>query len=178
MRLLTVFFTIFFALSLFFAPAFSAQKNISPEMENRAHRLEGELRCVSCQGQSIADSDAPIAKDMKAHLRTRMAEGASDEDIVSELVKKYGDYVLFKPRFELKTLLLWGLPIMVIFGGGVIIALKLRLKKKEQLFEKKEIIANKQDGFIQGDASDCSPLLALTDEENKRIEALLAQSSK
>ena len=85
--------------------------------EARAKALYREVRCVACQSQDIADSDADIAADMRREIREDIAKGRTDEEIRAGLSARYGDYVLFRPRFSLGNLLLWGLPPLVLIGG-------------------------------------------------------------
>lgn len=88
--------------------------------DDRARALYREVRCVVCQNESIADSGADIAADMRRDIRAHISEGKSDSDIRDILRARYGDYVLFRPRFSLATGLLWGLPVAVLLVGGVI----------------------------------------------------------
>src|SRR5215472_160791 len=88
-------------------------------LEARARALSRELRCMVCQNQSIDDSDAPLARDLRLLVRERIAAGDSDNQVVDFLVARYGQFVLLKPRFERETLLLWLLPPLVLIGGGL-----------------------------------------------------------
>ncbi len=90
------------------------------QQDDRARALYREVRCVVCQNESIADSGADIAADMRRDIRAHISEGKSDSDIRDILRARYGDYVLFRPRFSLATGLLWGLPVAVLLAGGVI----------------------------------------------------------
>ncbi|WP_126421391.1 cytochrome c-type biogenesis protein [Asticcacaulis excentricus] len=90
------------------------------QQDERARALYREVRCVVCQNESIADSGADIAADMRRDIRAHISEGKSDSDIRDILRARYGDYVLFRPRFSLATGLLWGLPVGVLLVGGVI----------------------------------------------------------
>jgi cytochrome c-type biogenesis protein CcmH len=89
-----------------------------PAKEARARNLSRELRCMVCQNQSIDDSEAPLARDLRLLVRERIAAGDSDAQVVDFLVARYGEFVLLKPRFERQTLLLWLVPPLVLFGGG------------------------------------------------------------
>ncbi len=89
-----------------------------PAKEARARTLSRELRCMVCQNQSIDDSDAPLARDLRLLVRERITTGDSDKQVLDFLVARYGEFVLLKPRFELHTLLLWLLtPLLLVFGG-------------------------------------------------------------
>lgn len=90
-----------------------------PAQEARARALSREIRCMVCQNQSIDDSDAPLARDLRLLVRERIAEGDSDAAVRDFLVARYGNFVLLKPPFELHTLLLWLLPPLVLIGGGL-----------------------------------------------------------
>ena len=81
-----------------------------PALEARARVLSKELRCMVCQNQSIDDSDAPLARDLRILVRERLTAGDSDGQVLDFLVARYGEFVLLKPRLELHTLLLWGAP--------------------------------------------------------------------
>jgi cytochrome c-type biogenesis protein CcmH len=78
-----------------------------PALEARARTLSAELRCLVCQNQSIDDSDAPLARDIRLLIRERIAEGQSNDAVRAFLVSRYGNFILLKPPFELSTLLLW-----------------------------------------------------------------------
>ena len=88
-----------------------------PILEARARHISQELRCVVCQNQTIDDSDAPLAHDLRVLLRERLVKGDSDEQAKAFLVKRYGTYVLLKPPFQLDTLPLWLGPLLVLAAG-------------------------------------------------------------
>ena len=90
----------------------------NPKLEARARSISKELRCLQCQNQSIDDSEAPLARDLRLLVRERIAAGDSDAQVINFLVARYGEFVLLKPRFERQTLLLWLIPPLVLFGGG------------------------------------------------------------
>jgi len=95
-----------------------------PVLEARARTLSQELRCMVCQNQSIDDSDAPLAKDLRILVRERLTAGDSDQQVIDFLVARYGEFVLLKPRFSLHTLLLWLAPfgVLIIAGAGFLAA--------------------------------------------------------
>jgi cytochrome c-type biogenesis protein CcmH len=99
-----------------------------PAKEARARALSQELRCMVCQNQSIDDSEAPLARDLRLLVRERIASGASDAQVIDFLVARYGEFVLLRPRFERQTLLLWLVPPLVLFGGGLVLWLQARRK--------------------------------------------------
>lgn len=89
-----------------------------PTLERRARALSAELRCMVCQNQSIDDSDAPLARDIRLLIRDRIAKGESNDAVRAFLVSRYGDFILLKPPFELDTLLLWGgAPLALLLGA-------------------------------------------------------------
>ena len=90
-----------------------------PIKEARARELSKELRCMVCQNQSIDDSDAPLARDLRLLVRERIAAGDSDSQVIEFLVARYGEFVLLKPRFNPHTMLLWLLPPLALMGGGI-----------------------------------------------------------
>ena len=89
-----------------------------PAKEARARALSRELRCMVCQNQSIDDSDAPLARDLRLLVRERIAAGDSDRQVLDFLVARFGEYVLLKPRFEPQTLLLWLLTPLTLLCGA------------------------------------------------------------
>jgi cytochrome c-type biogenesis protein CcmH len=99
-----------------------------PALEARARHLSQELRCMVCQNQSIDDSEAPLAHDLRVLVRDRLKAGDSDRQVLDFLVARYGEFVLLKPRFEARTLLLWGLPPLALVAGfiGLVVALRRR----------------------------------------------------
>src|ERR1700760_3530698 len=86
-----------------------------PVKESRARDLSRELRCMVCQNQSIDDSEAPLARDLRLLVRERIASGDSDAQVIDFLVARYGEFVLLRPRFERQTFLLWFVPPLVLF---------------------------------------------------------------
>ena len=90
-----------------------------PARESRARDLSRELRCMVCQNQSIDDSEAPLARDLRLLVRERIAAGDSDAQVIDFLVARYGEFVLLKPRLNPHTWLLWLLPPLALVGGGL-----------------------------------------------------------
>jgi cytochrome c-type biogenesis protein CcmH len=98
-----------------------------PAQEARARELSRELRCLVCQNQSIEDSNAPLARDLRRIVRERVVAGDSDKAVLDYLVQRYGEWVLLKPRLNAQTLLLWfGPALLLLLGGGVVFALYRR----------------------------------------------------
>jgi cytochrome c-type biogenesis protein CcmH len=97
-----------------------------PALESRARTLSEGLRCLVCQNQSIDDSNADLARDIRLLVRERLKQGDSDTQIRDFLVQRYGAFILLKPPFEPGTLLLWGMPVLVLVLGGVAVLLATR----------------------------------------------------
>ncbi|HEX5508651.1 MAG TPA: cytochrome c-type biogenesis protein [Pseudolabrys sp.] len=104
------------------APAFAVEPDEmlkNPKLEARARDISRELRCMVCQNQSIDDSAAPLARDLRLLVRRRLMAGDTNRQVVDFLVARYGEFVLLKPRFEPRTFLLWGLPPAVLICGAI-----------------------------------------------------------
>ena len=102
-----------------------------PQLEQRARDLSREIRCVVCQSQSVADSDADIARELRVLIREQIAAGKSDQEIRDYLVARYGDFVLFDPPFKASTYVLWIGPFAVLLLGGAGVALFLLRRAQE-----------------------------------------------
>lgn len=96
-----------------------------PALEKRVMELSNELRCLVCQNQTIADSHAELAIDLKNQVRAKLAEGMSDKDVIAFMVQRYGDFVLYRPPVKGSTWLLWFGPFLLLIGGIVVLGLKL-----------------------------------------------------
>ena len=106
------------------APALAVQPDEvldDPVLEQRARNLSAQMRCVVCQNQSIDDSDAPLAKDLRVLIRERLVAGDSNQQVVDYLVSRYGEFVLLKPRLTAKTIALWSGPFLVLLFGALVI---------------------------------------------------------
>ena len=135
---------------LFSASAFAVQPGEvlkDPALEKRAREISAGLRCLVCQNQSIDDSDAQLAKDLRLLVRERLVAGDSDEQVRTYLVQRYGEFVLLKPTFKAQTLLLWLTPVLVLVLGALGIYAALRRRPP--------------------------PSSALDDEEQKALDAVL-----
>jgi cytochrome c-type biogenesis protein CcmH len=102
-----------------------------PKLEARARALSAELRCMVCQNESIDESNADLARDLRLLVRERLQAGDSDDQIRAFLVQRYGDFILLKPPFKLETWLLWGAPFLVLLTGGCVI---LFARRRQQSF--------------------------------------------
>lgn len=126
-----------------------------PAQEARARNLSRELRCMVCQNQSIDDSDAPLARDLRLLVRERIAAGNTDQQVMDFLVARYGEFVLLKPPVQSSTLLLWLVPPLVLAGGGLALWLGNRRRNRAA-------------------ASEEGASFQLTPEEEARLEKLIA----
>lgn len=101
-----------------------------PVLEARARAISQELRCVVCQNQSIDDSDAPLAADLRAIVRERLTAGDSDDEVMAYVVARYGNFVRLRPPLDPQTLVLWAAPLLVLIPGGIGVALYLRRRSR------------------------------------------------
>lgn len=103
-----------------------------PGLEARARAISKELRCMVCQNESIDDSGAPLAHDLRVLVRERLKAGDSDTQIIDFLVSRYGEFVLLRPRFAWHTALLWGLPPAVLIGGILTLFVVIRRRRNSR----------------------------------------------
>jgi len=116
-------------LALLSLPAFAVEPDerlSDPALETRAREVSKALRCVVCQNETIDDSSAELAKDMRILVRERITKGDSNEQVLAYMVQRYGDFVLLKPRMTAETIALWFGPLIVLVIGGVMAARRLR----------------------------------------------------
>ncbi|MER8504257.1 cytochrome c-type biogenesis protein CcmH [Mesorhizobium sp. M0904] len=120
-------------LALLFAGAAQAVKPdevlADPALEARARALSEGLRCMVCQNQSIDESDADLARDLRILVRQRLVAGDTDQQVMDYVVSRYGEFVLLKPRFNLRNVLLWGTPVLLLLVGGTFILLAARSRR-------------------------------------------------
>ena len=102
----------------------------NPKQEIRARDISKNIRCLVCQNQSIDDSSAPLAKDLRALIRIKVQENDSDEEIYKFLTDRYGDFILLKPPFKISTFLLWSLPFVFVIIGIFILFMHNKKSKK------------------------------------------------
>jgi cytochrome c-type biogenesis protein CcmH len=100
-----------------------------PALEARARLLSEGLRCMVCQNQSIDESDADLARDLRVLVRQRLVAGDTDQQVMDYIVSRYGEFVLLKPRFSLRNALLWGTPVLLLLAGGLFIVLNARSRR-------------------------------------------------
>ncbi|MGR4069846.1 cytochrome c-type biogenesis protein [Halomonas sp. LR3S48] len=123
-----------------------------PVMEKRYHSLTASMRCPTCQNQAINDSDAPVSGDMRDRVYLLLQDGRSDMEIRDHMVQRFGDYILYNPRLEGRTYLLWGLPAVLVVAGGILVMLLVRARRN-------------------------ASVRALSDEERRRLETLINRES-
>lgn len=121
------------------APSFAVQPDevlSDATLEQRARNLSRELRCMVCQNQSIDDSDAPLARDLRLLVRERLKAGDSDKQVLDFLTARYGDFVLLNPPLNWRTALLWGLPTaLFVFGGFVLLMMARRRPSQSSMMD-------------------------------------------
>ena len=146
---------------LLFAPA-SSWAAVQPDemlrdpvLEARARTLSQQLRCMVCQNESIDDSDAPLAHDLRVLVRERLQAGDSDAQVLDFLVARYGEFVLLKPRLSCRTAVLWGLPPGLLLTGIALLV----------------VAANRRRGRVPDATADLTPA------EQARLKKILAESS-
>lgn len=91
-----------------------------PVLEQRARDISSQLRCMVCQNESIDESEAELAHDLRVLVRDRLKKGDTDRQVMDFVVSRYGEFVLLKPRFNLRNALLWGTPVIVLLGGAIL----------------------------------------------------------
>ena len=142
-----------FSLSAAAAPIETFQFD-SLETEKVFHKLSEEIRCLVCQNQNIAESNADLAKDLRLEIYTMLSEGKTEDEIVDFMVDRYGDYVLYRPPFKPMTWLLWFGPVIVFFIGMIFV---VRFMKSQNMSKQTE---------------------SLSEEEIERIKNLHAEQDK
>jgi cytochrome c-type biogenesis protein CcmH len=130
--------TVLFLLITASAPAFAVQPDEvlpDPTLEARARALSQELRCLVCQNQSIDDSDAELARDLRIILRERLKQGDSDQQVLDFIVARYTEFVLLRPPLGWHTVLLWLTPGLLLAAGGIVLFAAGRRRSKATLAE-------------------------------------------
>ena len=130
------------AMALWQGPAGAVQPGealADPALEARARALSAELRCMVCQNQSIDLSDAELAHDLRVLVRERLTAGDNDEEVLDYVVSRYGEFVLLKPRWNVRNALLWGTPVLLLVAGaGVLFFSQRRRKSAAQALTEEE----------------------------------------
>ncbi len=143
-----------YPLLLLLLPLLAAASNIEayrfddPAKEARYHKLITELRCVVCVSQNIADSNAELAQDLRRQTYEMIQRGSSNEEIITFMVQRYGDFVLYRPRLTSSTMLLWAGPFIIFMVGVIVLVVFVRRRNRE-------------------------PEVELSAEEHKRAQSLL-----
>lgn len=126
MRKLAALLIVLFSLAL---PALAVQPSEvldDPVLEQRARKLSAGLRCMVCQNQSIDDSDAELARDLRVLVRERLVAGATDEEVIDYVVSRYGEFVLLQPRVSARNAILWATPVVLLVIGGTFLFVRGR----------------------------------------------------
>ncbi|NQU57319.1 MAG: cytochrome c-type biogenesis protein CcmH [Rhodospirillales bacterium] len=143
-------------LALILSPALAVEPSEildDPVLEQRAREISKGLRCVVCQNQSIDDSNADLARDMRVLVRERLVAGDSNQQVLDYMVSRYGDFVLLKPPFKLTTYALWFGPLLIVGLGIFVVVVFYRRRSSD-------------------DAGVSTPM-ALSDKESRRLESLM-----
>ena len=119
-----------------------AQPNEDPGIEQRMKALTQQVRCLVCQNETLADSRAELAEDLRTQIREQMKAGKSDQEILAFLTQRYGDFVLYNPPVKVTTYLLWFGPFVLLFAGTVV--LYLYLKQRRELIKDQPLTADER----------------------------------
>ncbi|WP_404422520.1 cytochrome c-type biogenesis protein [Thalassospira australica] len=152
-----LFATFVILLGLHAGPAFAVNPDemlADPKLEERAREISQELRCLVCQNQSIDDSDADLARDLRILVRERLVVGDTDEEVIEYIVERYGDYVLLNPPLKPETYILWISPAVLVFFALIAVIVFYRRKQRE----------------------DGTGPKSLSDQEQKRLDEILGTS--
>jgi len=106
-----------------------------PVLQHRYESINRELRCLVCQNQTIADSNATLAQDLRREVREMIAAGKTDAEIREFMIERYGDFVLYRPRMTAQNFLLWAAPVLLLLVGGVVLVRVVRRKSQESQLE-------------------------------------------
>jgi len=117
----------------------------SDQQRQRYQSFVDDLRCPKCQNQNLSGSDSPIASDLRRELHDLLKNGMSDKEIVDFMVDRYGDYVLYNPRLQPNTWLLWFAPLALLLVGGLVIALIVRRRRNAGVPERTPLTKTEQD---------------------------------
>ena len=136
MRILTTTFISVILTLVLSLPVFAAIEAVefdSPETKDRYQDIIAELRCLVCQNQNLADSDAELAKDLRSKAAQMIKSGASDEEILSYMQERYGDFVLYRPPFNSGTALLWVGPFVLLFFAACFLIIRVKRRQNDEI---------------------------------------------
>jgi len=122
-----------------------------PALEARVNRIAAELRCLVCQNQSLADSHADLAIDLKNQVREQLRAGRSDAEVVDYMTDRYGDFVRYRPALKPQTLLLWGGPLLLLLTGGGLLWRSLRTHERQRAAALPEAAMARADALLRSD---------------------------
>lgn len=125
----------------------------SPDLELRYKALSQELRCPKCQNQNIADSNAPISRDLRAIVHEQLEAGATDKEIIEFLVDRYGEFVRYRPGVDSNTLWLWSAPIILLMMAVAVVVTQIRKDRDRQTISSNAERANRLREKFDGDPS-------------------------
>ncbi len=163
MRLMSSLSAVFAVILLLQVPLLSAKEAVpmaeDPVLEKIVNEISAELRCLVCQNQTIADSHADLAVDLKNQVREMVHEGKTQDEIVDYMVQRYGDFVRYRPPVKASTYLLWAGPFLLLFLGIFVLILNLK---------KRRLLAGEQDTALSPEESErLTQLLKSEEEKNK-----------
>ncbi|VAW92714.1 Cytochrome c heme lyase subunit CcmL [hydrothermal vent metagenome] len=163
MRLMSSLSVVFAAVLLLQAPLLAAKEAVpmaeDPVLEKIVNEIADELRCLVCQNQTIADSDADLAIDLKNQVRDMVREGKTQDEIIDYMVQRYGDFVRYRPPMKASTYLLWVGPFLLLFVGITVLILNLR---------KRRLLTSEQDEVLSPEESDRLTQLLKTEKEKNK----------
>jgi len=161
MRRASVWIAALFALSLLSATGGLAADAVPTEMDPvkaaRAVKLAEKLRCLVCQNQTIADSNAELANDLRGQIREQIAAGRSDDEILSYMVARYGDFVLYQPPFKASTVLLWLGPALLVLIGGFLLLRNVRRRQHAEAMPLSDDERARAQRLLDEDATSARP---------------------
>jgi len=163
MRLMSAWSAVFAVVLLLQVPSLSAKEAVTmaedPVLEKIVNEISAELRCLVCQNQTIADSNADLAVDLKSQVRDMVREGKTQDEIVDYMVQRYGDFVRYRPPVKASTYLLWVGPFLLLFLGVFVLILNLK---------KRRLLTGEEDEALSPEESErLAQLLRSEEEKNK-----------
>ncbi len=140
-----------------------------PAVESRLKAISEELRCLVCQNQTIADSHATLAVDLRQQIRAMVGAGKTDAEIRDYMVQRYGDFVLYKPPFQSNTILLWLGPAILVAGGAVVLVLAIRRRRTLPVSAPSDAASNREiESLLAGHEPAVEKKVAAEGKEKKK----------